>query len=249
MSTIINSVLAVSLALTLGVAASSSLRQQPEKNSGQTPQEIYRKHGLKAAAEAGGGHFATMTDWDSEVTFPDLSTFVTRSAVVLMGDITANESHLSKSGEYITTDYKMLVRHTFKGDIPVQSEVVFQVMGGKVVFEDGSSAVMETKGFIRPNNGARVVIFANPFPADDPLMPADVLRYAAGSPVHRLVGLSRGLVELPDNEDERVKVKALSARDNLSRDTRQKSAKAFLVDLRKAVAHSKGKSPNPPESR
>ena len=62
----------------------------------------------------------------------------------------------------------MMVREVFKGDVQPQTELVFGVMGGQVVFDDGSSAQVEMTGFVRPNTGERVVIFADPFPDDAP---------------------------------------------------------------------------------
>jgi hypothetical protein len=161
------------------------------------------------------------------------------SEVVLVGELVENFAHLSASGEYITTDYRMRVQRSLKGWVLPQSDVVFQVMGGKVVFEDGSSAVIETRGFVRPSTGARVVIFANPFPVDDPLMPPAVRAYANGAPVFRLVGMGRGVIELPSNENDRIRMNAVGARDPGARKMRGMSVAHFLVELARVVRESR----------
>jgi hypothetical protein len=112
-------------------------------------------------------------------------------------------------------------------------------MGGKVVFEDGSSAVIQTRGFVRPNTGARVVIFARLFPDDDPLMPPAVRTYASGAPVFSLVGMGRGVIELPSNEDDRIRMNAVGARDVAARKMRGMSGRQFLVELARVVRDSR----------
>jgi hypothetical protein len=168
-----------------------------------------------------------------------LDSLVEQSEAVLVGDLVENRAHLSASGEYITTDFRMRVERSLKGDVLPQSEVVFQVMGGKVVFEDGSSADIQTRGFARPSTGARVVIFANPFPMDDPLMPPAVLAYANGAPVFRLVGMGRGVIELPSNESDRIRVNALGAEDPSARKMRSMRGREFLLELAKVVRKSR----------
>ena len=230
MTPIVSVVLVSSIVAAIGAVAVSSGARHPGQSSRAAVQAAFREGGLRSAAAASGGHYATTTDWIPEVAHT-VESLVGQADVVLIGELVENQAHLSVSGEYITTDYRMRVQRSLKGWVLPQSEVVFQVMGGKVVFEDGSSAVIETRGFVRPSTGARVVIFANPFPVDDPLMPPAVRAYANGAPVFRLVGMGRGVIELPADENDRIRMNAVGARDPGALKMRGMSVAHFLVEL------------------
>jgi hypothetical protein len=234
---LINIFLALSLAAAIGVVVVSAGRQNPGQADPRAVQAALREGGLRAAAKASGGHYEATTGWISEIAHT-LDSLVGQSDVVLIGDLLENRGHLSASGEYITTDYRMRVHRRLKGDALPGSDVVFGVMGGKVVFEDGSSALLGTTGFIRPNTGARVVIFATRFSMDDPLMPPALRSYANGAPVFRLVGMGRGVIELPANENDRVRMNAVGASDPAARSMRSKSVRQFLLELEKVVRKS-----------
>ena len=228
--------LVVSLAAALSFRGSASAARQD-------PAEVRRalvQGGLRAAAKASGGHYVGKRGWDADYTYDSLEAIVKNSDVVLVGDILANGCHLSNRGDYITTDYRMIVRETLKGDVPLLSEVVFIAMGGKVLFDDGSSATLETIGFVPPNNGARVVIFGKNVPSTQ--ISAGTSQFAGASSVYDLVQLSRGVIELPVNEDEKVKVKATRADDPVSRQARAKSVRQFMHDLQKAVEKAEKES-------
>lgn len=225
---IVKGVLVLSLAAAVGasgVAGAQRLRQNDP-----AVMAAMRDGGLRAAAKVSGGAYVGVTEWIPEVAHT-MESLVKQADVVLIGTLVENLAHLSASGEYITTDYRMRVQRRLKGDIRPQADVVFQVMGGKVQFGDGSSAVIETTGFARPNNGARVVIFADLFPADDRLMPPAVLDYARGARVFRLVGMGRGIIELPNDDTQTVRMNAFGARDPAATKLKSMSVGAFLAEL------------------
>ncbi len=234
--TVITRVVHVILAMALipaagAVGAASDKQDQSPRAAAHV---ALRTGGLRAAAAASGGEFATTTEWIGEVAYT-LESLVHSSEVVLVGELIQNRAHLSASGEYITTDYRMRVQRSVKGGVKPQSEVIFQVMGGTVVFEDGSSAVIRTPGFVKPNTGARVVIFARRFPDNDPLMPPAVRSYANGAPVFRLVGMGRGVIELPGNETERIRMNAMGARDQAAQKIRGLQVGQLLAELERVV--------------
>ena len=235
MTRIVNVILVLSLVAAIGSIGVSSWAGTPRQDGSRAAvQAAFRQGGLKAAAAASGGQYAATTEWISEVAHT-LDSLVEQSDVVLVGELVENLAHLSASGEYITTDFRMTVERSLKGRVLPKSTVVFQVMGGKVVFEDGSSAVIETRGFVRPNTGARVVIFATLFHADDRLMPPAVRAYANGAPVFRLVGMGRGVIELPRNENDRIRMNAVGARDLTARKMRAMNGREFLGELSRVV--------------
>jgi len=229
---LVNSVLVLALVVVIDASVSSGA-QKPRQNDPEVISAL-REGGLKAAAKVSGGQYVAVTEWLSEVAH-SMESLVEQADVVLVGEVVENRSHLSASGEYITTDYRMKVQRVFKGDVPPQTHVVFQVMGGKVMFEDGLSAVIETRGFVRPSNGARVVIFADVFPTGDRLMPTTVLDYARGAQVFRLVGMGRGVIELPIDDNQRVRLNALGASDPAARKLRSMTVGRFLSELASIV--------------
>lgn len=186
MTRFVNIVLVLSLVAALGSIGVSSGAQTVRRNaSDPAVVAALKQGGLRAAAAAAGGEYAASAGaWLPHVAYT-LESLARLSDVVLIGTLGENLAHLSASGEYITTDFRMTVERSLKGHVLPGSTVVFGVMGGKVVFEDGSSALIGTKGFIRPNTGARVVIFATLFRDDDELMPPAVRAYANGAPAGR----------------------------------------------------------------
>ena len=61
------------------------------------------------------------------------------------------------------------------------------------------------------------------------------VRIANGAPIFRMSAIGRSIFAVPSNDRDRVKVNALSANDELARNTRRKDAKTFLRDLRLAI--------------
>lgn len=235
MTRFINIILVLSLATTLSSMALSP--GAPTSRQGQSrpaAEAALRQGGLKAAAAASGGEYTSRTEWLTDIAYT-LPSLAAEADVVLIGTLGEGVGHLSASGEYITTDFRMTVEKSLKGKLLPHSTVVFQVMGGKVVFEDSSSATIETKGFIRPNAGARVVIFGKRFPDGDRLMTPVIRAYANGAPVFRLVGMGRGVYELPDDDNDKIKMNAIGATDAHARRLRGLNRGQFIAELEQAV--------------
>jgi len=236
MTRFVNVVLVLSLVAALGsVGAASATQTSRPSPTSPAVMAALRDGGLRAAAAASGGEYVGSVEWFYEEFENTLESLARRSHVVLIGELGENRAHLSASGEYITTDYRMTVERSLKGGVSPQSSVVFRVMGGRVVFEDGSSASIETKGLVRPNNGARVVIFGVVVPDVDRLMTPALREYANGALVFDLVGWGRGVYELPSGENDRIRMNAIGPKDRVAERLRGLTGRQFIDELERAV--------------
>lgn len=84
------------------------------------------------------------------------------SANIVVGTPLDGAAYLSQDGETIVTDYRFKVLTPLKGNLGSQEIVVVSLPGGKVVFDDGTSAEMKTpdlQGMIR---GETYAVFLSP---------------------------------------------------------------------------------------
>jgi hypothetical protein len=131
------------------------------ESSAQTPQADYqemvrviRKDGLRGAARVKGHYVGEFNpNWDFGLF--DVEALTKNSADVVVG--VASKSlggHLTESGLNILTDYEIVVQETIKGDVVPGSVITVSLPGGRVDFEDGTSAELKTPKFehVKPGN-------------------------------------------------------------------------------------------------
>lgn len=122
-------------------AATQSLSVQ--KHEGPDPViDAVRKGGLREGARI-KKHYVnseTTTGWAKY----DLESLTSHSAAVVMGTPVNSSSSLSANGERITTEYQLKVSRIFKGQLEENGLIKVVVPGGKVTFEDGTSAEILT---------------------------------------------------------------------------------------------------------
>ena len=196
------------------------------------------REGLHAQAVAAGGHYFHVTSWESELQFDTVDTLFHRSDVVVLGDVLEGWSHLSKHGDYVTTDYRLHVQQVFKGNLNPNSVAVLQVMGGKYIFDDGTDVQIETRGFARPIRGDRIVVFGGVVNGADWLSPG-VINYAGGIPILSPTAGSRGVVTVPNNDTDKVRVNDVAARDPMSHTLRMTSVGVLIADLQRLANSEK----------
>ena len=119
-----------------------------QEAQGLSPKEIHallrRPDGLHIVAKK-LGHFTFnrnpggMPLGDSNYTWEDL---VNNSNLIVDGVIVSQSSHVTDNGDLIDTTYTFAVINTLKGD--ASKAIGFVVDGGKVTFDDGTWAAVET---------------------------------------------------------------------------------------------------------
>jgi hypothetical protein len=119
----------------------------------------------------------------------DLSELARNSSVVIIGTAADNISALSPDGKSITLDYKVNVEYVYKGALKKGQTVTVSLPGGKVMFEDGSTAEVRTPWFKKMQNGTTYLLF---------------LSDAPGGRSFFTTGEAQGLFEIPTTEDGRV---------------------------------------------
>jgi hypothetical protein len=150
--------------------------------------EALRTGGLKEAARVTGEFVREIPgpDWGGPATIPEL---VQESTLIVLGRTALNRSRLDPDGNGIRTAYQFNVESVLKGDRPGPSVTVV-LIGGRVVFEDGSIAELRVANSERPVQGERYLLFLHA-PKASPASVSDL--YAPGEfiPVWDVQGLFR----------------------------------------------------------
>ena len=146
--------------------------------------EAIRKGGLKEAAKIKGHIVSTQrtTGWAKL----DLEGLTQTSAEIIVGTAHLSSCMLTSSGEGIVSEYKVRINQSLRGRLKEHQIVKIEVPGGKVIFEDGTSAEIKTPdlGPIKENESYVWFLKAK---EDDP-------------EVFQLTGGGQGLFELSRSE-------------------------------------------------
>ncbi|HXI26298.1 MAG TPA: hypothetical protein VNG71_20765 [Pyrinomonadaceae bacterium] len=89
----------------------------------------------------------------------DVETLTKDSAAVIVGRFTKKLDARLIDGKVIFTDYEVAVEDLVKGDLKHAKTIVVTVPGGRVVFEDGTSAEQITPTFEHPHIGRAYALF------------------------------------------------------------------------------------------
>ena len=191
----------------------------------QTPQadvkemvQVLRREELRGAARVKGHYVA---DFDPHWDFGrfDVDELTRNSAAVVVAVAGKNlGSKLTESGLAITTDYEVLVQDTIKGDILPGTGIVVGMTGGRVEFEDGTSAELKTPKFEHVKAGGSYILFLTEV-SDKP-----------GK--FTLTGGPQGLLEMAF--DGSVKSHGRDD-DPIARQSKGKNKQAFIQDVRDAA--------------
>jgi hypothetical protein len=123
-----------------------------------------RSGGLHAAATITGvyvGESITEDD-DPPSTMIELAA---ASKLIVLGRSESNTSRLVSGGRQIASWYTVQVERVLKGRESVGARILVILPGGRVSFEDGTSAQINTPGFIRPRPREESVWFLREAPA------------------------------------------------------------------------------------
>ena len=193
-----------------------SQEPKPKDTSAEDVQAI-RRGGLREVARIRGDYVANITtgSWGKY----DLESLTAHSGDIVVGrPIDNKSSHLSSDGQTITTWYRIKIVQTMKGKLQPGETLTVSLPGGKIIFEDGTSAEIRTPDFEGIQNDQEYVLFLNP-----------KLR-ADGT--FSLTGGGQGLFEL-NNESHRVKPHG-HASDSVQKH-KDEGVDFFLQEIKAAV--------------
>jgi hypothetical protein len=201
--------------LILNSARLTSGQTQEPLNDDKKIVDAIRRGGLKEAAKLKRHYIGTEDpNWDW-ANF-NLEQLTKTSAAVIVGVPQTSVVQLSPTGDKITTNYKVKVEKVIKGHLVASNIVEVSMLGGRVEFEEGTSAEIQTPGFKRMQNGKRYILF--------------LYANRNGSEIFLLTGGPQGLFELA--RDGKIKPHARPT-DHVAKEIEHKSLESLLTELRK----------------
>lgn len=208
----------VSVLLTPAVVFLISRGQSPESNVSRRQAEIeaVRRGGLREAARISGRYETVLrtSQWGKY----DLDSLTSHSSNVVIGTPLASAAYLSQDGDNITTDYRFKVVTSLKGSLQSEEIVVISLPGGKVVFEDGTSAEVKTPDLEGMTTGDTYVVFLSPKPTSRGAL--------------TVTGIGQGLFQL--NTEKHV-VKPHGQPSDLIQKHKDEDVEQFLREIKRSV--------------
>lgn len=151
------SVTALAVFLSVGLLVSrSGITQQVTPQDSQGDVEAVRRGGMREAARI-KGHYVGSAGSGSWMMY-DLESLASHSLAIVMGTPIAKAMQLNDRGDMVLTEYDIKVKEVFKGH-PYADEVIkVRLLGGKITFDDGTSAEILTN--VEPmEQGKNYVLF------------------------------------------------------------------------------------------
>jgi hypothetical protein len=176
--------------------------------------DALRRGGLREAAKL-KGHY--IEDFDPHWDFGlfDIESLTKNSAAIVVGIPTKNlGGRLSSSGQAILTNYEVLVQETFKGTLTAGQTITVSLPGGRVEFDDGTSAELRTPDFEHVKTSGAYTFFLS-----ETKNPDDGYTLTAGP---------QGLVELVDGT---VRSHGRSS-DPVAKEIKGRDKDSFLKEVR-----------------
>ncbi|HBB98793.1 MAG TPA: hypothetical protein DC054_25725 [Blastocatellia bacterium] len=188
--------------------------QQPSNDDIIALRQAIRQGGLRAAAKLKGHYVAEYNPhWDwGQFSFETLNK---NSAAVVVGRFTKKLDPRLLEGLAIYTDYEFTVDELVKGDIKQTEPIVVTLPGGRIDFEDGTSAELTTPSFEHPLIGRAYTLF--------------LMREAALPSVFFLAGGPQGMFDIEDSAA--VRSRGLPQQPTVI-ETKGKNRESFLKDVR-----------------
>lgn len=196
-------------------AATQSLSAQKPEGPDQLVSAV-RKGGLREGARIKKRFVSSesTTGWAKY----DLESLTSHSSVVIMGTPLDGSSSLTANGERIITEHEVKVRRIFKGQLQENDSIRLIVPGGRVVFEDGTSAEILTPDLGPIKKNQTYVFFLHP--SKD------------GSDSLQLTGGGQGVFEMPSSA---WGVKPLGDKKDLVQRHKDQSVNDFIEEIQRAV--------------
>lgn len=224
--------IAVWVAVSHGLLAKQAAPGNDQKQDvGELQAEALRVGGLRAAAKVTGRYVREIPGFDlgGPSTIAEL---VGASSHVLVGRVLSNRSRLDPAGETIRSSYEFDVQSLLKGErAAIGRTVQVVLLGGRVIFDDGSLAELRVADAVRPIAGERYMLFLKRPTPQPPTEPALYLEREF-VPVFDIQGLYR----LPAGGTELERVDPVDRRGRpLAKIVRGMSPGQFIAAVQQAV--------------
>lgn len=132
--------------------------QKPSNDDALALRHALQRGGLREAAKLKGIYVAEYNphwDWGQF----DVEALTKNSAAVIVGRFTQKLDARMLDGKVIFTDYEVAVEERVKGDIKQSQTIIVTLPGGRIFFEDGTSAEQTTPTFEHPQVGRAYTLF------------------------------------------------------------------------------------------
>lgn len=208
------------LAFSIRNATSQS---QPKSQEPDPAVLAMRRGGVREAARVKGHYVGSesTTGWMKY----DIEALTSSSAAIVIGRPLTSSSRVTPSGDRIVTDFKIKIEREIKGTFGEERLINVVVPGGKVIFEDGSSAEIETPDLGPIDTKQDYIFFLNPS--------KEVNSY-------RLTGGGQGLFEI-SSSDRRVK--PLGDKSDIVQKHQGKKSDELIQEIEAAAKKHPGTTP------
>ena len=188
--------------------------QKPSSDDALELRKAYRRGGLREVAKLKGHYVAEYNPhWDL-LPF-SVETLTKNSAAVIVGRFTKKLDARLPDRRVIFTDYEVAVEELVKGDIKQAQTIVVTLPGGRIVFEDGTSAEQTTPTFKHPLIGRAYALF--------------LMEEATVPSVFFLSGGPQGMFDIEDSAGVRSHGKR---EDPAAVETKAENRESFLKNVR-----------------
>jgi hypothetical protein len=212
----------VLIALALAVVSIGATRRLPIKphlaqdSAAKSKQET---RSLKEKAKE-TRNFRDTQSPKSTAVYADLAGLANQSTAVIIGTPQRNISVLSSDGRSISLDYAVRVEYVYKGKLQPGNTITVSLPGGKVKFDDGTTAEFMTPWFKKMQNGKTYALFLQP---------------RAGKGQFVTTGEAQGVFEIPTAEDDRTVKSHSGIQGHSVRKYDGQDVKTFLRELRQVT--------------
>ena len=189
-------------------------QQQPGNDDALALRKAYERGGLREVAKLKGIYVAEHNphwDWG---TF-DVESLTKISAAVIIGRFTKKLDARIPDRNVIFTDYEVVVDELVKGNIKQADTIVVTLPGGRVFFEDGTSAEQTTPSFQHPLIGRTYTLF--------------LMREEAVPSVFFLSGGPQGMFDIEDSAGVKSHGRPT---DPAAVETKGKNRESFMKNVR-----------------
>ncbi len=189
-------------------------QQKPGSDDAFELRKAFERGGLREAAKLKGFYVAEYNphwDWGQF----DVESLTKNSAAVIVGRFTRKLDARLLDGKVILTDYEVAVEELLKGDIKPAETIVVSLPGGRIYFEDGTSAEQTTPTFEHPLIGRAYTLF--------------LMQEAALPSVFLLSGGPQGMFDIEDSGS--VKSRGTPEQPSVI-ETKGKNRESFMNNVR-----------------
>ncbi|MDX6497671.1 MAG: hypothetical protein QOG23_931 [Blastocatellia bacterium] len=151
--------------ITVALVKNVRSQEPAAQNTSSDDSEAIRSGGLREAARIRGHYVGIMTT--SHFLKYDLDSLAAHSGNIIVGSPIDYTTHLIANGQLITTWHRIKILQALKGKLQPDETVTISLPGGKLTFDDGTSAEIKTPDLEGMQTDQKYVLFLSPMLAVD----------------------------------------------------------------------------------